>query len=278
MQVLQWLFKGAQEQPRETSPGNSTNKKETASDQKAKSKDIVLLNNHRVNQRLKREEESKLGCKNLYPFIILRRKDIEKTCFSSTLSLKRLGSFHRRQHYIHPMKMKKEDIAGGVLGINHKADSAEVLPISDTALSSSANVNDECGTVEKKDEPKGDKTRTISKMKELLRWAASAKSKKRGKYISPKVLHLRNRATLKAVSDDDQLRYDSPKISFRWDVERCSTSSSAYSAISMASSSKNDQTVNMPSLISTPIHDRDQCTSRTGNWITTDSEFVVLEL
>uniref|UniRef100_A0A5B7BBJ5 Uncharacterized protein n=1 Tax=Davidia involucrata TaxID=16924 RepID=A0A5B7BBJ5_DAVIN len=40
----------------------------------------------------------------------------------------------------------------------------------------------------------------------------------------------------------------------------------------MASSSKNDQTVNMPSLISTPIHDRDQCTSRIGNWITTDSE------
>lgn len=85
------------------------------------------------------------------------------------------------------------------------------------------------------------------------------------------VLHFRNRGSLKPVPDDDQLSNDSPKISFRWEVESCCTTSSAYSAISMASSFLNDQSGNKQS-ISTTIEDSDHCTSRAGNWITTDSE------
>lgn len=76
------------------------------------------------------------------------------------------------------------------------------------------------------------------------------------------VLHFRNRGTLKAVPDDDRLSNDSPKISFRWDVESCSTTSSA---ISMASSTNR-----------TSIQDRDHFTTRKGNWITTDSECMTL--
>lgn len=181
------------------------------------------------------------------------------------------------------MKMKKEDIARG-LGISPKVDSAanhggnKVLPISETTLStSSTNSNDQCVSSEKKDRLKGEKTKALSRMKELLRWAAAAKSEKGGKYISRKVLQFRNRGTLKAVPDDDQLSNDSPKISFRWDVESCSTTSS-YSAISIASSSKHDQILNMPSSNSTPIQQGVRSKSRKGNWITTDSEFVVLEL
>lgn len=87
--------------------------------------------------------------------------------------------------------MKKEDIARG-LGIGHKGDSAahvgnKVLPISDTALSSSTNTKDQCATPEKKQRAKGDKTKTISRMKELLRWAAATKSEKGGKFIGRKV-------------------------------------------------------------------------------------------
>ena len=85
------------------------------------------------------------------------------------------------------------------------------------------------------------------------------------------VLQFRNRTALKAIPDDDQLSNESPNISFRWDLESCSTTSSAYSATSIASS-KNDQLLNFPSLNSTPLHDTQICTSRLGNWITTDSE------
>jgi hypothetical protein len=93
------------------------------------------------------------------------------------------------------MKMKKEDIARG-LGISHKVDSTshggnKVLPISETTLSSSTNTDDQCGsTSEKKDKLKGDKTRTMSRMKELLRWAATAKSEKGGNFIGRKVSYL----------------------------------------------------------------------------------------
>lgn len=96
----------------------------------------------------------------------------------------------------------------------------------------------------------------------------------------PQVLQFRNRATPKAVADEDQPSIESPKISFRWDLEsNCSTTTSVYSGISMASSSsKNIDQVTMTnynvisSVSSVPVPGTSHCTPRKGNWITTDSE------
>ncbi|XP_047326108.1 uncharacterized protein LOC124929758 [Impatiens glandulifera] len=107
-------------------------------------------------------------------------------------------------------------------------------------------------------------------MKDLIRWATTAKYQKGGKYFGRKVLQLRNKAAaLRSIPDEGELNWsnDSPKISFRWDVESCSSST-----ISMASSSSS---LGVHDLFLSALHPSNHTK---GNWITTDSEFVVLEL
>nr|GME18352.1 uncharacterized protein LOC109158333 [Ipomoea batatas] len=256
--ILQWLSKLAHE--------HQTGKKQ---DKEVNANGILFLNKNIA-------EQTRLKCKSCSLFKFFRRKDIAKAYFYNTLHLKRLGSSRRRQHFVRSMNMKRENLSRG-LSPSHRSDSGahlgstKVLPISSdhAAQSASENGNRQCPKPEKKD-----KTKTISKMKELLRWAAATKSEKSEKFLGRKVFRFRDKTTLKPVPDDDQLSNDSPKISFRWDVESCSTISSTYSEISsIASSTRNDQSGkrNALSLSSTPAN-REQQGCRTGNWITTDSE------
>ncbi|XP_004292380.1 PREDICTED: uncharacterized protein LOC101311157 [Fragaria vesca subsp. vesca] len=280
MQFLQWLSKVTQGKAREETSA-PTNKKKDTNDQDHKQNYIIVFKRGGVGvyQKTKGFEESTFPCKKFKPFAFLCRKDIAQACFYSTVHLRRLDSINTRQQKqcrARSMKMKKEDIARGLENSN-KVDQAnvgsKVLPVSDSTLSTSTNTShDQCGASEKKERIKGDKTKTLSRMKELIRWAAAAKSaEKGGKYIGRKVLQFRNRGTLKPVPDDDQLSDDSPKISFRWELESCSTTSSAYSAISVASSSKNDQVMNIQSL-DTKFQDSDHWQPKKGNWITSDSD------
>ncbi|KAF7825706.1 uncharacterized protein G2W53_016870 [Senna tora] len=279
-QILQWLFKGAHEQEREINISPEATKKKANKDQNAQgNKNIILVKHPRAHRRRTSniEEGSKHGhSKNVNIFAFICTKDIAKSCFYSTIKLKRVGSFNSRENFVYSMKMKRDEIARGIVGNTNKADSAahvgkKVLPVSEER-------NEQCGISGSRDQIKGDKKKPISRMKELLRWAATAKTEKGGKVNGRKALKFRrDQGTLKTVRDDEEAAsIDSPKISFRWEVESCSTTSSVYSAVSVASTSKNGQTQVLPSLISIPHAEPDHnidCRRRKGNWITTDSEF-----
>lgn len=159
------------------------------SEQNGEGKETSLLKQDGSYKRTKKLELRKHGCKNLKIFNFLYRKDIPKACFYSTLNLKRLSLNRRQLFYL--MKMKKEESFREERIVN-KTDSTshagnKVLPITEAPLSSSAERNDQCDINLSKDQIKGDKKKPISRMKELLRWAASTKSEKGGKFNGKKV-------------------------------------------------------------------------------------------
>ncbi|KAI4356443.1 hypothetical protein L6164_000465 [Bauhinia variegata] len=284
MQILQKLFQKALGKERENTIGPAS-RNEAISGKTALRKDIIRHKNHRTHRkRTKRTEGGKLGCKKLKIFVCLCKKDIAEACFYCNLNLKRVNSFDRRQHFVYSTKMKKEEMTRRVGGIRNKADSAahvgnKVLSLTEASPLTSRDRNDQCADLENEIAIKGDKRKPTSRIKELLRWAVASKTQKEGKFNGRKILLFPRSGNLKTVPDVDRVSSGSPKISFSWDEESRSSTSSVYSAISTASSSKNGQTHIAPSPISIPPVETVHMTKcREGNWITTDSEYVVLEL
>ncbi|XP_068479822.1 uncharacterized protein [Phaseolus vulgaris] len=103
--------------------------------------------------------------------------------------------------------------------------------------------------------------KSVSRMKELLRRVASTKEDKIEEFYEHKVLQNI------AFAEDERGSSESPKISFIWDVD-------TPSVLSLATFSENVQTKISHSQICIPRNS----TCRKENWITTDSEYVVLEL
>lgn len=159
----------------------------------ARSKEIVVSSPCGASPRSKGFEGRKFDIKKLKSFALLCRKDIAKSCFYSTINIKRprtQGFDNMQQYWI--QKMKKEDVAKGMREIGQKADSSsvhagtKVLPITDATLV------EQCSSKpQKKVVSNGEsKTKAKSRVKELLRWAVASKSEKGGKFITGKVIFL----------------------------------------------------------------------------------------
>ncbi|XP_027336649.1 uncharacterized protein LOC113850341 isoform X2 [Abrus precatorius] len=261
MQILQWVSKGAHEQEIWRSTISSPTNWKAIKEEKAKGKDIITLKHHKAYRRTKRIEGRKLGSKNLKLFPFICGKDIPKACFYRTLKVKEIENLNMRRHFVNSVKMKREELSKGI-GITRKADFAthggkKVLPITEASFSDSPKRNDQRVIAESNAVTK----KPVSRMKQLLRKVAAAKTEKSEKFYEQKVLQFRRQGNVEAVQDHDELSSESPKISFTWDVETCL--------------SENGQAQISRSQVFIPPSERDR---RKGNWITTDSEYVVLEL
>lgn len=158
-----------------------------------KPKHIVLLQQQR---RSKRAGSGESGSGKFKVFAILCGRDVANACFYSTINLRRLGSVNRRRHWkVYSSRMKKEDCTRGI-GISSEEATREpvnthvgnkVLPITESnAKATSSSSGDEPGKKDK-EKAKGDRVKAVSRMKELLRWAAAMKTEKGAKFISRKV-------------------------------------------------------------------------------------------
>lgn len=162
--------------------------------QEAKSKEIINLVKNRswcTRKHNKIKDQGRncgVGCKNFKVFSFLCRRNVAKACFYSTLNLRRVNSFsnsnntsrkqqqQQKMMMIQSMKMKKLEEQQKVVDSSATQAGNKVLPVTDTPLSSS---NDQTESVK----VKGDKTKAMSRMKEMLRWVAAAKSDKGKKFL-----------------------------------------------------------------------------------------------
>lgn len=129
------------------------------SEEKITPKDFVILitDDRGRRKHVKRVPKSKLSCENL---ILLR-------FFHQTLNLKGLGSFEGCRNPLKKRSEKRGD--SSTLGGN------KVLPIADLSQSSTRNDNNNQHTDSDNKAKTNNKKKAVSRMKELLKWAATAK-------------------------------------------------------------------------------------------------------
>ncbi|XP_010466903.1 PREDICTED: uncharacterized protein LOC104747035 [Camelina sativa] len=259
MEIFQWLFK----------LGKETGRSESSSISCTDHEPTTTLANY-TDQRTRRSSTRGSKHKNSYRGIWLWcRKDVAKACFYSTLNLRRVSSF-RREQLVRSMAKMKAQRGGGEEVTSTRFDPKKASKVLESEKQDETNK----GKV-KSEQSKG--KATLLRMKELIKWAAAAKSDKAVKFFTPKIMvELRNRKKLKMMREVNneestkRMSSVSANISLRWESSESCTTHSSSDQISIVSSP-----AILVSLGPTPLY---HCRSRKGNWITTDSEFVVLEL
>ncbi|VVA98423.1 unnamed protein product [Arabis nemorensis] len=248
MEIFQWLFKLGK------APGRS---------------EFCSINDHEPTTTLTNSERttsSTRGSKhekqrNYRGIWLWCRRDVAEACFNSTLTLKSLSSF-RREHLCRAMAKVNAQGQGGEEVISKRFDRKKAIKVLEPEKHEESN----------KEKAKSEQSKakaTLSRMKELIRWAAAAKSDKAVKFFTPnKIMESRNRRKLKMMrevnEESKRMSSESAKISLRWEsCESCTTLSSS-DHISVVSSP--------PIVVSLGPTSVYRCRSRKGNWITTDSE------
>ncbi|KAJ3693907.1 hypothetical protein LUZ60_009387 [Juncus effusus] len=171
-----------------------------------------------------------------------------------------------------------------------------VLPLCD-AVSVGSDVGD-CSEIgdQKIKGRTSEKRRGVARMRELIKWAAAASKSSRVGSKARKLLQNRNNDVTRDGSEARSS--NSSKINYIWEVGSCSSASSVYSnrtnqmlimnlsnlsqclsipALSTQNLSEKSKKSDFDNLSKTARPSSDECV-RNMQWITTDSDFVVLEL
>lgn len=136
---------------------------------------MVSLNHHKGDQKQKKVGKMiKLGCKNINKMFT----------FASSLNLKTVHSMNMKENMVNNVTNRgAEELVAAHVG------NTEVLLINDHPHATTLSSTQKCGIVEEKSDHKVDseKTKSFSKIKELLKWAAATKAEKGGKFVCRKV-------------------------------------------------------------------------------------------
>ncbi|XP_010527223.1 PREDICTED: uncharacterized protein LOC104804603 [Tarenaya hassleriana] len=248
MQILQWLFKLAKEGSRSEACSTIHNDSTLiTTNPRTHPKDITRTETSRESKHGQRKGLRR----GVWGFC--KRDAVDEACFYGTLSLRRLRlncperRGRRWEELFRSISKAKQRTEEGVVSRRLDSDTIRILlPVTEaTDLNLAGNLENGTRDRRKKEETSTKAKSAVSRMKELVRWAAATKTDKAVEFIYPK---------MKEESRGRQMKDEYEIMSLRMKRE-------SYAAVG-----------------STQQYHFGSYTYTRGNWITTDSEFVVLEL